>query len=505
MISEERIKTNQLLIDELNYNEELVIKQNDDGYNNRYFRELMQIVNRQINESIEWLDTQDAKDFFYGESDNQKNFFEKLESQWERILSGKYDKIEDIIQECYEYGKLHAYSDIEEHLKYTEADKLALTHVRNYNFNLIKKLNGELKQSIKNRIFQAVISGENPNSLAPKLVELGLKPLLNSTLSARQRAAMIAKTETSRAQNTGMLQSYVNEGYTEVKILTAEDSNVCYLCLQNAYEFNEEDEVVFDNRGNVKVHNIKSLINKKQYVPLHPNCRCTYLSVWETKKNPPKNPYTTKLINEETHNWSYDYQGKHYQLKGNTPMSRQQFLEEYGLDINKLTPEEELFLKIFSEDSSPLNDYLRFGPDNLDDCVNKWKSINLDMIDDNFVSDELDFNSALDIAESIFNKYAKTLNDDVILCRREIERFMGRNGKTSYDDKGFTSMSIHEFTKPEEYGDELNYILIPKGTKILYVEGITSSPRDYETLFLPNIHLDWVEDLSSKKKVWKLP
>ena len=82
---------------------------------------------------------------------------------------------------------------------------------------------------------------------------------------------------------------------------------------------------------------------------------------------------------------------------------------------------------------------------------------------------------------------------------------MGRNGKTSYDDKGFTSMSIHEFTKPEEYGDELNYILIPKGTKILYVEGITSSPRDYETLFLPNIHLDWVEDLSSKKKVWKLP
>ena len=81
---------------------------------------------------------------------------------------------------------------------------------------------------------------------------------------------------------------------------------------------------------------------------------------------------------------------------------------------------------------------------------------------------------------------------------------MGRKGKTTYDDNGFTSMSIHEFTKPDKYGDELNYILIPKGTKILYVEGVTSSPRDFETLFLPGIHLTHVEDLSSNKKVWEL-
>lgn len=47
---------------------------------------------------------------------------------------------------------------------------------------------------------------------------------------------------------------------------------------------------------------------------------------------------------------------------------------------------------------------------------------------------------------------------------------MGRNGKKTYDDKGFTSMSIHKFAKADKYGDELNYIL----TKILYVEGITS-------------------------------
>ena len=52
-----------------------------------------------------------------------------------------------------------------------------------------------------------------------------------STFTPKQRAVMIARTEISRVQNTGILQSYVNEGYTEVKILTAEDDNVCYTCL----------------------------------------------------------------------------------------------------------------------------------------------------------------------------------------------------------------------------------------------------------------------------------
>lgn len=505
MISKERIKTNHLLMDELDYWDELILKDNFDSFENNYFIGLMQLINQQLDNGIDWLDSPEARDFFYGEIKYQQEVFESLESQWDRILNGKYETIDDIINEVYDYGKIQGYQDIQSRLRYTEADKLALTAARNYNYQLIRKLDGELRRSIKNRIFQGVISGENPRALAPKLVDLGLEPLPNSTLSARQRAVMIARTEVSRAQNTGILQSYVNEGYEEVKILTAEDNNVCYLCLKNAYEFNENDKITFENRGKELVHNIQSLIKRKQYVPLHPQCRCTYLSVWKRNRTPPKNPYTVNLTNEESHNWSYNHKGKNYQLQGNTPLSRQDFLEKYGVDIDKLSPQEELFLKIFTKDSSPLNNYLRFGQDNLDECKDRWKEINLRLIDENLVSEELDFIIALSIAESIFNKYCKTLDEDIILCRREKERFMGRKGKTTYDDKGFTSMSIHEFTKPDKYGDELNYILIPKGTKILYVEGVTSSPEDFETLFLPGIHLDHVEDVSSKKKIWKLP
>lgn len=256
------------------------------------------------------------------------------------------------------------------------------------------------------------------------------------------------------------------------------------------------------------------MIKKKEYVPAHPNCRCTYLSVWKRNRVPPEKPYTTKLIHEDSRNWSYTYNGTTFQIQGNTETSRNEFLEKYGLNIVELSPEEYQFLKIFTKDSSPLNKYLRFESDesknskaklkNKEECIEKWGDINNYLIQRELLSEEVDFDDAVIIAENIFNTYTKELNEDVILCRRERNRYMGRNGKTTYEDKGFTSTTIHEYAKVEKYGDELNYILVPNGTKILYVEGITSAPEDYEIFFLPNIHLTHVEDLGSKKKVWKL-
>ena len=115
---------------------------------------------------------------------------------------------------------------------------------------------------------------------------------------------------------------------------------------------------------------------------------------------------------------------------------------------------------------------------------------------------ELSFERALQIKESVFENYAKPLEEDIIVCRREVTRFMGDEGVNEYDDKGCTSTSIYEYAKEEIYGDEINYILIPKGTKVLYVEELTREPKDYEIMFPPGIHLDFVEDVGSKKKIW---
>lgn len=503
MVSEERIKTNLLLTDYLDYWDELSVKSINDEWTLRYYNYLMNQLNQQINEAVEWLDTEEAKEFFFGEAEQEKEIFAELESQWERILNSKYETIDDLLEEVYKYGKIKGYQKIAETLRYTKTDKLALTHVRNYNFNLIQKLDGELRQAIKNRIFQAVISGENPRSFANKLVDLGLQRLPNSTFTPQQRAVMIARTEVARAQNTGILQSYVNECYTQVKILTAEDDNVCYLCLRNAYEFNEGEDVIFANRGEERIHNIKDLIEKKNWVPLHPNCRCTYLSIWESKGNCEGEKYVVNLT-ERHINWSFQHKGTEYTFQGNTSLSRQKFLEKYGLDISKLDVESRAFIKIYTDDGvDPINKFLRKEITE-EEAKEKWDAISKQLVDDGKLHFDLPFERALEIKESIFEKYGKTLDEDIIVCRREKKRYMKPKEDGTYHYDAFTSTSIYEYANEHLYGKEINYILIPEGTKILYLEEITNVKGDYEILFPPGINLNHVKDLSKHKKVWEL-
>lgn len=296
MVSEERIKTNLLLMDILDYWDEFTVKAINDEWTLRYYNIIMNLLNNQVDEAVKWLDSDDAKKLFFEEAEYQHELFRALEDQWDEILENKYPSIEALLQEVYNRGKAKGYAEMREHIKFSDTDKLALTFVRDYNFGLIRKIDKDTREQIKNTITASVIAGENPRSVAPKIMDTVGTRLTGSTFTPMQRAVMIARTEISRTQNTGILQSYVNEGYTEVKILTAEDDNVCYTCLTYAYEFNEDSPVIYANRGEEKVHNIMELLDGERFPPFHPNCRCTYLSVWETKGEPPKNPIIVHLI-----------------------------------------------------------------------------------------------------------------------------------------------------------------------------------------------------------------
>ena len=279
MVSEERIKTNLLLMDELDYWDELTVKAINDEWTLRYYNHIMNLLNNQVDESIKWLDSEEAKELFYDEAEYQYGLFQSLEDEWDEILENKYPSIEALLQEVYNRGKAKGYTEMREHIRFTDTDKLALEFVRDYNFGLIRKIDSDTREHIRNTITSAVISGENPRSVASKIMDTVGTRLEGSTFTPAQRAVMIARTEISRTQNTGILQSYVNEGYTEVKILTAEDDNVCYTCLMAAYEFNEDTQVIYSNHIKERVHKITNLVNSNNFVPLHPNCRCTYLSI----------------------------------------------------------------------------------------------------------------------------------------------------------------------------------------------------------------------------------
>lgn len=290
----EQIETDKLLLSCTGLWEEFRINKTKDPINvQEYYNLISNLLDQQLNHSRMWLSSPHAKEYYYAEMQRQKEILQSLDREWDDLLEQTYESVDDLIERVYELGKQKGYNDIKEKLVFTDTDKEALDFVRQYNFHLIKKLSDDLRSSVKNNITQAVATGENPYSLANKIVELGVKPLEGSTLSAKQRAVMIAKTEVSRAQNTGILQSYVNEGYTEVTILTAEDSNVCSLCLDNAYLFNKSEDKVYHPGLKDNVHRISDL-DEDSMLPLHPNCRCTYLSVWDSK-NDVVEPYIVNL------------------------------------------------------------------------------------------------------------------------------------------------------------------------------------------------------------------
>ena len=304
--SQDRILTNQLLLDELELWNLFDSKSIDDDQTQKYYQLIDDLLDSQIGESIAWLQSDAAKEYFFEQVGLQKEIFDALEDSWDTIFDEHYEKVDDLLDSIYEEGKRKGYSQIKETIRYTDADIQAIRLAKDYNYDLIRKLTGDLQSTVKNKILQGIITGENPYNLSRTLTKAGVTKLDGSPFTARQRATMIAKTETSRMQNTGMLQSYVNEGYTQVKILTAEDKDVCTTCLEYAFKFNKDEPRVYSPGllEREKVHDIVTLIKGGKFPPFHPLCRCTYLTVWKSKTEPPENPY---VINLTPDNYLSDY------------------------------------------------------------------------------------------------------------------------------------------------------------------------------------------------------
>ncbi|WP_296882134.1 phage minor head protein [uncultured Methanobrevibacter sp.] len=291
-VNDSQSLTSQLLIDELELWGLFDSKSISDDKTKRYYQLIDDLLDSQIGESIAWLQSDEAKEYFFEQVELQKEIFDALEDSWDTIFDGHYEKVDDLLDAIYDEGKRKGYSQIKETLNYTDADIQAIRLAKDYNYDLIRNLTSDLQNTVKNKILQGIISGENPYSLSRILTKAGVTKLDGSPFTARQRATMIAKTETSRMQNTGMLQSYVNEGYTQVKILTAEDKDVCTTCLEYAFKFNKDEPRVYSPEllEREKVHDIVTLIKGGKFPPFHPVCRCTYLTVWETKTDAPSNP-----------------------------------------------------------------------------------------------------------------------------------------------------------------------------------------------------------------------
>lgn len=497
MVSVERIKTNHMLLDDLGLWDEFRInKTRDSSVVQRYYNLLKELIDNQLSSTKSWLNTTEARNYFFNGAKYQREVFSALEEDLDELLEKNYFSIDSLLEDIYQRGKQKGYLDIKSKQRFTQADKLALQFAKDYNHGLVRNLSRDLRHTVKNEIFKGVIAGENPHEIAKRLLKVGVQPLKNTTFTPLQRATLIAKTEVSRVQNTGILQSYANEGYTEVKILTAEDNNVCTTCLKYAYEFNKNENVIFDNHGEEKTHKIEDILG---LIPFHPKCRCTVTAVWETKGEPPENPIVTNLTEDNNFNRYIIDNGKLYPIVGNTHKGRLDFEMDCGVFADNLTEEELEFIRLYTKKGdSILNFYLRGlqSPDR--NPKQEWKNL----VKERGV--DISFERALELFRMVFNK-GIVLNEPLVLIRRENNRYMKVEGnKKVYSDKGILSTSIGENVKSDVYGDELNYILVPAGTKVLYVEGITATQGDFEVMLPPGSNLEYIKDIGAHAKVWKL-
>jgi len=181
------------------------------------------------------------------------------------------------------------------------------------------------------------------------------------------------------------------------------------------------------------------------------------------------------------------------------------FQNRWGITKDNLTEKEFCFVKLYSQDGySIVNDFFRKLPEindsEIDSFYKKYEEKWSNLEDQEYY---IPFKEFLEVGETIFDK-GIILDEDLLVFRRQTEPLSNYSTNGIYNSDSYLSTSISKNVKPEEYGEYLEYILIPKGTRILYIEKITSSRSEYEILFKKGSKLKKIGQKTVKITCWKL-
>lgn len=226
----------------------------------KYLDTLSTSFDDQLIATGKWFASAEAKEWFRNNRNELRSFFTQsgIRDELEPIIERSVADSDAYLEQFYKTGLSLGYKDLHTKLVFTEMDKEALYHLKNYNFDLIRDLNKELQTGIKTVITESVLEGHGYQETASRLLELPLEPI-KSNVSLRQRAEMIARTEHARAVNTGTIQAYTNMGVTEVEIINGADP--CDDCIELA---------------NNSPYPLKEGMD---LLVAHPNCTCAYAPV----------------------------------------------------------------------------------------------------------------------------------------------------------------------------------------------------------------------------------
>ena len=223
----------------------------------RMINNMLQSFEESVTATMEWLETDEAKQYFQNRQYLLSRFLEEsgLEDEWTRIINERANKGVDITDEIYKYVRNlnHEGNDL---VHFTPNETRVFNRLCDYNYGLIKNVCTDEIKLIREKLIDDYAKGRNP--LQSSLSELQLEPI--NGLSPEARVEMIARTETARAINTGNLETYRSDGVEYVELMAA--PNCCDDCLEIAMDTMKEPVPVGEALDEPCIH---------------PNCRCTWV------------------------------------------------------------------------------------------------------------------------------------------------------------------------------------------------------------------------------------
>lgn len=245
----------------------------------QYLQSISNGLDNQLLLMSEWLKTDEAAELFTQNRQEVNRFFREsgISNRLKELIQSNAEDSETFITQFYSMGSSLGYSSLHRDLVLTPADKEAAFFLKNYNFDLVKNVNDELRQGIKETVLECILAGDGPKVCASKLSELPLTPI-KTNMSVKTRAEMIARTESARAQTTGTLQAYCNYGVDMIEVITVGDELVCDICLD------------------AEEHNPHLITDTENLPPFHPNCRCSIGAVVEDIGLLPASPIEDPVI-----------------------------------------------------------------------------------------------------------------------------------------------------------------------------------------------------------------
>ena len=223
----------------------------------QYGRNIRDAFGETVDATWQWLQTEEASNFFFQQQGRLSTFFREsgINNEWNEIIERRATRGMDISTQIYEYArKLNVDDNV---LHYTPQERMTLNRLCDSSYELIKNVCNDEVRAIRQCLLRDYANGDNPRQTS--LRELQLEPI--NGWSPEERAVVIARTETARELNTGMLQQYAMDGIEFVTLLVSSDCDECL-----AYAENED--------GTERMVPISEALDAPC---IHPNCRCAWV------------------------------------------------------------------------------------------------------------------------------------------------------------------------------------------------------------------------------------